>query len=126
MILVFGGSFNGKLDFVLEEFGLTKDDVYFCKDENIKLDKKIIYNLEEFTYKAISLGMSPLDILKSHKEELKDKIVICDDISSGVVPIDKTERIWRESTGKCLQWITKNSDKVYRVFFGIGKVIKDE
>lgn len=126
MILVFGGSFNGKLDFVLKEFNLSREDVFFCKDEKLNLHKKVVCGLQEFTYQCILNKINPLESLKENIDKLKDKIIICDDISSGVVPIDKTERVWRESTGKSLQWLTKESDKVYRVFFGISKVVKNE
>ena len=126
MKLIFGGAFNGKLEFVLNEFNLTKDDVCFCKDENLDVAKKVICGLHQFTYEALKNDKNPLEILKSKEEFLKEKIIICDDLNSGIVPLEKLERKWREENGKCLQWISKKSSKVYRVFFGIETVIKNE
>ena len=54
----------------------------------------------------------------------KDKIIICDDISEGIVPLKKEDRLWREVTGKLLQEISKEANEVYRVFCGIPMEIK--
>ena len=56
---------------------------------------------------------------------IKDKIIICDEISSGIVPLKKEDRMWREETGRCLQYLSKESSCVYRIFCGIPTIIKD-
>lgn len=30
MVLVFGGAYNGKLDFVKEQFNVSEDDIFYC------------------------------------------------------------------------------------------------
>ena len=66
------------------------------------------------------------DTMKEKGEKYRNmNIIICDDISSGIVPLKKEDRIWREETGKCLQYLSKESSKVYRVFCGIPSVIKE-
>ena len=65
--------------------------------------------------------------LKNIKENInlfKDKIIISDEISSGIVPLKKEDRMWREETGRCLQYLSKESSCVYRVFCGISTIIK--
>ena len=59
-------------------------------------------------------------------DKLRDKVIISDDISQGVVPMDATEREWREMTGRCLVSLGQQADKVIRVFCGIPEVIKGE
>ncbi|WP_283692502.1 bifunctional adenosylcobinamide kinase/adenosylcobinamide-phosphate guanylyltransferase, partial [Clostridium perfringens] len=71
-------------------------------------------------------GKESLSFFKEKKELLKDKILICDEISSGIVPLKKEERLWREETGKVLQFLSKESEEVYRIFFGIGTRLKGE
>lgn len=62
-----------------------------------------------------------LKVIKDNIELLKDKIIICDEIGSGIVPMTKEERMWREENGRVLQYLCKNADEVYRVFFGLSE-----
>ena len=64
------------------------------------------------------------DVLKTYNEPLCDKIWIVDDISQGVVPIEPDRRAWRESVGRTLLWLGKESDEVHRVFCGLGQKLK--
>ena len=93
MILIYGGAYQGKLDYALKTYGLTEKDVFNCTVESMKIDfdKKIINGLEDFVLACIKEGMEAKDCLESNREKLKDKILICTDISQGIVPMDKTE-----------------------------------
>lgn len=128
MILVFGGSYNGKLDFVKEEFNINDDDILNLTFEDMKIDfsKKVINSFHKFTYSLTNNKENPLKYILDNEKLFKDKIIICDDISEGIVPLKKEDRVWRENNGRCLQYLSKNSNKVYRVFCGISTVIKGE
>ena len=52
----------------------------------------------------------------------QNSIVICEDITCGIVPVDATDRKWREDAGRFMQALAKNRD-VYRVICGIGEKI---
>ena len=125
MILVLGGAFNGKLDFVKEEFEVSEEDIFYCNEDKINFSKKVICGLHKFTYFNVTNEKSSIEFIKNNIKLFKNKIIICDDISSGIVPLKKEDRIWREETGKCLQYLSKESSKVYRVFCGIPSVIKE-
>lgn len=130
MILVFGGAYNGKLDFVKEKFNIPNDDVFNVNDDlkdlEIDYSKKVINNFHKLTYKLSLENKDSLQFIIENKELFMDKIIISDDISEGIVPLKKEDRIWRESNGKCLQYISKNASEVFRVFCGIPMVIKSE
>lgn len=130
MILVFGGAYNGKLDFVKEKFNISSPDVFNVNDDlkdlEIDYSKKVINNFHKLTYKLSLENKDSLQFIIENKELFMDKIIISDDISEGIVPLKKEDRIWRESNGKCLQYISKNSSEVFRVFCGIPMVIKSE
>ena len=130
MILIFGGAYNGKLSFVKEKYNVTEDDIYTINDElnsmDIDFTKSVINGFHKFIYKLSLKGIDATEYMMKNKELFKDKIIICDDISQGIVPLKKEDRIWRENTGKCLQYISKTSKTVYRVFCGIATVLKDE
>lgn len=130
LILVIGGAYNGKLGFVKDKFNIEEEDIFIINDDlnDIYIDysKKVINAFQKFTYKLSLKNIDALDFILENRESFKDKIIICDDISQGIVPLKKEERFWRENTGKCLQYISNNSNIVYRVFCGIPMVIKDE
>ena len=125
MVLVFGGAYNGKLDFVKEQFNVSEDDIFYCGVNEIDFSKKVICGLHKFTYNNTLKEINSLQYIKENINLFKDKIIISDEISSGIVPLKKEDRIWREETGRCLQYLSKESSCVYRIFCGIPTVIKD-
>lgn len=128
MILIFGGSFQGKLDYAKKEYGIQEKDVYHCDGESMVLDfdKKIINNMERFILACIREGTDPKECIDEHIDKLSDKIIICDDISQGVVPLNEIEREWREMTGRCMVYLGHRADRIVRVFCGIPEIVKGE
>jgi len=124
MILIFGGAYNGKLEFVKEKYELNNDDIFFCTNQTLKFDKKVLCGLHIFTKACVLNNINSLEILENNMQNLKDKIIICDDINSGIVPMGKLDRVWREETGRVLQFLTKQSSSVYRIFFGLQEELK--
>ncbi|MGL5381630.1 bifunctional adenosylcobinamide kinase/adenosylcobinamide-phosphate guanylyltransferase [Clostridium sp.] len=126
MEIYFGGAYNGKLEYVKKEFKLSDEEIFHCTKGEIDFSKKVINGIDKLIYSNSVEGKESLSYFKSNLESLKDKIIICDEISSGIVPLKKEERFWREETGRILQLLSKNSEKVTRIFFGIPTVIKNE
>ncbi|MBR6529773.1 MAG: bifunctional adenosylcobinamide kinase/adenosylcobinamide-phosphate guanylyltransferase [Firmicutes bacterium] len=125
MVLIFGGSYQGKLDFAKENFGVTDAEVFTCTTENeIDWSKKVLYNMDQAFLRHVREGKESREVLKEHLEELKDKILIVNDISQGIVPMERDQRDWREMTGRAMLYISKEADEVYRVFCGLGSKIK--
>lgn len=124
MILFFGGAYNGKLEFVKEKYDISNEEIFFSRDENLEFEKKVICGLHMFTRACILKKLDPLKLIKNNMELLQDKIIICDEINSGIVPMEKLDREWREATGRILQFLSKNSSDIYRIFFGIEEKIK--
>ena len=130
MILVTGGAYQGKLDYAKEEYGLTDDDVFTCEETStaVGFDEKIIDHFERYVLALIKAGQVPEKAvgMQIRAGRYKGKIIICDDISQGLVPMDKTERAWREGVGRTMVKIAEQADRVVRVFCGIPEVLKDE
>lgn len=51
------------------------------------------------------------------------KIISCE-IGSGIVPIEKSDRIWRDFSGHLLVQIAKKAEKVVRIICGLPQRIK--
>lgn len=126
MIFIIGGSYQGKREYALNQFHLTEQDVFVCTEETTKIDfsKRIISNIDRFALGCIKRGEEPKEYWEKHLSTLKDVILISDDISCGVVPIDATIRAWREATGRANNYLAREADQVIRVFCGLGQVIK--
>jgi len=121
MILVFGGAYQGKLDYALERFGLAAGDVHRCVEDSVDMafDKKIIYELEKWILALVKRGVDTDKAISLFIEDHKSAIVICNDISCGVVPTDPVLRKWREATGRALAKVAAASGEVIRVYYGI-------
>ena len=125
MILIFGGAYQGKLDYALETFDIAPDDVFRCsRDGALSLEKTVICGLEDFVYSCTVNGKEARDVLASMEPQLRDKILIADDISQGLVPMDAVDRAYREMMGRTLIWLAREADSVYRVFCGLGQQLK--
>jgi len=124
VVLVIGGAYQGKLDHVLENYPCKS--VYQCDTESPDMDltADVINSLHLLVLAQMRAGLDPLTYLQENLPGLNDKILICDDISSGVVPIDPEMRSWRETVGRCLIMLSGHADEVIRVFYGIGSRIK--
>ncbi|MBR5315832.1 MAG: bifunctional adenosylcobinamide kinase/adenosylcobinamide-phosphate guanylyltransferase [Firmicutes bacterium] len=126
MILIFGGAYQGKLEYALNTYQLTEKDVYSCEMDSmvINFDRKVIADAENFVFACVKEDINPKECFEEHIEKLRDKIIIFDDISQGIVPMDKTERAWREANGRCMTYLGQEADEVIRVFCGIGSKVK--
>lgn len=126
MVLIFGGAYQGKLDYTLERFGISKADVHFCTDTDIHMPKgkKAVCEIDKWILALIKEDVDVAESIKKFIAESPDAIVICNDISSGIVPIDATFRKWREAVGRAMGQMAQNSDEVVRLFCGIPTTIK--
>lgn len=125
MELFIGGAYQGKSDYVKETFGFTDEDFCICDiDNEPNFDKKCISHIERFSFWCVKNGIEPKDYFFEHVKDTDEKIIISDDISCGVVPIDKDERAWREANGRLLMAIADKSKHLTRIFCKIPVKIK--
>lgn len=60
------------------------------------------------------------------KREFSSKIIyICDEVGSGIVPLEKSEREWREKVGRISQYLANESSLVIRMISGIPIILKE-
>ena len=120
MILIIGGAWQGKLDFAKETFGITDADVFTCTDGEIDFSKQCIYRVEEFARHQ----SDPIGYLEAHRELWQDSVVILRDIFCGVVPCSAEERAWRQKTGRLTQYLSREAERVSRIFCGLEQRLK--
>jgi len=125
MVLIFGGVYQGKLSYAKNRFGLSQSDVYMCgTDTAMPENKKVIYEIDKWILALIKADMYSEEVLQHLIERNTQAIVICNDISCGVVPTDPVLRKWREAVGKSMSELSRCSSEVIRLFCGIATRIK--
>jgi adenosyl cobinamide kinase/adenosyl cobinamide phosphate guanylyltransferase len=114
VILVIGGASSGKLDYV-KSLGYSDADI-----ANGELDgRKVVYNLQNIVFRAPELAPRMLEAL------LDKEVVVCSEVGSGVVPMDRKEREAREATGRLCIRLAQRAERVVRLVCGIPTVIKE-
>lgn len=122
MELMIGGAYQGKRAYAKETFGLSDGDIFTCGGASLDTDCRCIEHLERYTLACVRAGIDPC--AATDMDALEDKILLCDDISCGVVPIDPAQRAWREQTGRLLTRLSGRAVRVTRVFCGLPLTIK--
>ena len=122
MHLILGGACQGKTEYAKSLYALSDADVFVCAGTEIPADARAVCHLERFTRACTEQG---LDALKAWDAlGFVPAVVICDEISCGVVPIDAVDRHWREENGKLLSALAARAEKVTRVFCGLPLELK--
>ena len=126
MTLIFGGAYQGKLAYALDRFNLTESDVYQCKNDDVSMseNRKVIYEIDRWILALVEKDINVEEAVRQFISANQDKIIICNDISCGIVPLDPVLRKWREAVGKSLTMLSRTSDEVIRLFCTIPSRIK--
>ena len=151
MILIFGGAYQGKLDYAKKTFdietvcdcsnGAAPD---FAADAICGIDgfvKRCACNTcealvekqqvkepgkqsEQQSPGSDQLPLEAADWFDERREAWQDKILIMTDVSQGIVPMEPELRAFREMNGRLMLRLAAEADEVHRVFCGIGKRVK--
>ena len=122
MELIIGGAYQGKRAYAKEALGVSDGDFFTCSGTTLDTSRRCIEHLERYTLACVQAGLDSVEV--TDLDTLADKIVICDDISCGVVPIDPMERAWREQTGRLLTKLSGRASRVTRIFCGLPLELK--
>ena len=122
MILIIGGAYQGKTAYAKQTYGLQDADIFTCETELLDLSARCLRHLERFALACVRTGKEPADVLGGL--DLSEKILICEDISCGVVPIDPEQRAWREAVGRMNAMLAARAERVTRIFCGLPMELK--
>ncbi len=124
MRIITGGAFQGKRAFAEKLYpGVEWTDGGRCALDEIRTCRAV-YGFHEFVKRWIKQGKSWEELASLMLEENRDLILICDEIGCGLVPVDAFEREYRESTGRVMNALAEQAERVDRVVCGIGRRIK--
>ena len=115
MILVVGGMSSGRKTYV-RSLGYREAD--FSMDP--QTDAPVIYGVENFIIDHIdSVDIAELAEILSKKD-----VVICQEVGSGVIPVEYESRMLREKVGGLCTLLGSRADRIVRLVCGIPVIVK--
>ena len=123
MIFIFGGAYQGKLEYARENFKV-KTICDCSKGEEPDFAKAAVCGIEGFVRRCAREGGDPVAFFRESKDKWQACILIMTDVSQGIVPMDATERRYRELNGRLMTYLAGEAHQVIRVFCGLGKKVK--
>ena len=118
--LIIGGACQGKKEYAVSHFGLKREEIFTCtEDGEPDLSARCIDHLERYLRGCANRGAEPVPP-EAFRE---DAVLICEDITCGIVPVSALDRKWRELTGRYLQKVAGAGAEVIRVFCGFGQTL---
>ena len=114
MILVVGGAGAGKLDYV-KSLGYSDGDIA----DGLLDDRKVVYHLQNIVFNEPDRAPALLETL------LTKEVVVCNEVGSGIVPLNARERLAREATGRLCIRLAACATRVVRLVCGVAIVIKE-
>lgn len=125
MDLIIGGAYQGKRQYAQTHFGILAEKIFTCREDGgIDWSAPCIAGLEEFCYACVKEGLDPAELFREHRGEWSRSVLICGDISSGVVPLGAENRAWREAAGRLSAYLASEADTVTRMFCGLAQRLK--
>ena len=126
MKLIIGGAYQGKREYAMKKYDLTDDVIADggAVSWDISGDIRCIDNFHILIKRLTEAGEDTAEFTRRIIKEHPDIIIISTEIGSGIVPIEKADRRWRENTGKSCCLIAAASETVIRVTCGMETIIK--
>lgn len=103
--LYIGGAYQGKAKLAQQIHGASAS---------------YVFNLHLLVRQTMQNQKDPMELLSG----LNDCIVTCDEVGNGIIPLDRSEREWREGVGRLCCALAAQADLVVRVSAGLPQVLK--
>lgn len=129
MILIIGGAYHNKLAYALKTYNILKEDMQNGRQcpVNEAFSKKGIYNLHLLIKRYMEQGLLNSENYFQIIEQINNsniEIIICNEIGSGIIPLDKFEREYRDMVGRIVSELSAISHKVERIYYGIPTILR--
>lgn len=128
MILITGGAYQGKADYAAKTFGIAERDIADGKScgRDAAMTAPCIKNYHELVKRLAASEEDCTGFTLELCRRNPDAVILIDEIGCGIIPLEKAERKWRESVGRCGCILAEYADTVIRLVCGIPSAIKGE
>ena len=119
MHLIIGGRYMGKLNYARALYGEISVCDLSAEEPESMFAARAAVNIQDGARSILKRGERVRDFFEANSSRMDDKILIGDEIGSGIVPMEPFERLWRDETGFLYQFLAARADLVDRVWAGI-------
>lgn len=125
MKLIVGGAYQGKTAYVMKKYNIRPEEIINGEDVQLcRLSEfKCIDSYHLFVKRLLKNGSDPVEITEKIPDNFPG-IIIMNEIGNGIIPIEKSERIWREQVGKAGCFLAGRAESVERIVCGQAVLIK--
>lgn len=144
MHFITGGAFNGKRKWVKKHYNMGESlwlSAYnadsITESSNVNIPAMVVLEgIEKWIHAQIDLDILPDVQRQNVMEQIKPwlnwewedshrtLVIIGTDISKGIVPIDKEDRLWRDITGWVYQDLVEQAERAHIIWYGIEQTLK--
>ncbi|MBO4352923.1 MAG: bifunctional adenosylcobinamide kinase/adenosylcobinamide-phosphate guanylyltransferase [Eggerthellaceae bacterium] len=114
MIFVIGGVASGKRSYA-RSLGYVDSDM----GDELSSSCPVIFDVQELVRDGDADAASLAELLATTKQ-----VVLCQEVGSGIVPVSRGERDWRDRAGALSKELADRADAVVRMVSGIPQVLK--
>lgn len=134
MTLITGGAYQGKTRLAFRIAGGPGDTPAadgWRDPFEAAFERPVILNLHGYLKRFCGLEeqeakVRTCDFIQRIVKENPHACITIDEIGSGIVPVEHSDRVWRELAGSAAKMLAKEADAVYRVIGGIPQCLKGE
>ncbi len=113
MILVIGAMASGKRAYV-RSLGYADADIA----DGVLDNRPVLDNLQKLVFADPAGSAALYDVL------LQKEVVVCNEVGSGIIPMEAGARMAREATGRLCNRLAASAETVVRLVCGLPSVIK--
>lgn len=129
MKLIIGGAYQGKRHYAANKYNVDMVEMKDCQclEPSELLNAKCVYNFHLFVKSGLEGGHDFSEIsgfMQRLFQVNQGIIIIMDEVGNGIIPIEKSEREWREAVGRICCMIAENAESVERIVCGCAVKIK--
>ena len=124
---IIGGCYQGKTAYAKKQYQLRDADIISGADVELFSDLsgvKCLNGLHLLVRRTSGQDVSPEQIADWLFAENGPEVILSDEIGYGVVPVDASERRYREAAGRLSCRVAERAERVVRVVCGYGQVLK--
>lgn len=126
MVLIYGAAYAGKHDIAREWYGITDFCDGSAAERSEILTAKAVASYHCLIRRLLDGGESPQAFTNRMISQNPGAVILMNDVGSGIVPLEREDRLWREECGICTRIIAQNAQTVIRVVCGIPQILKGE
>ncbi|WP_198162671.1 bifunctional adenosylcobinamide kinase/adenosylcobinamide-phosphate guanylyltransferase [Halobacillus mangrovi] len=132
MDFVTGGAYNGKGEWVRKTLLETVNEVTWIDVASEKISTPdtstlVVENLEYIVkeHEPTNAFEKLEEILRWEKRRSSRMVILIGtDTTKGIVPLERSDREWRDRTGFLYQEMVKRADHAFLIWFGLGEKLK--